>query len=190
MCACEAPGGFLRAFVTDRRGCARPLPRQVERLAGEVDVVILREKDLDEEAYERLAVDVAEACARCGVAFVAHTQAGVARRLGCAAVHLPLPLLRANGRPKGFARVGTNVHALDEVDEAQGLGADLLVASPVFQPSCKPDVEPAGLGFLRAVVERAQVPVLALGGMTDANEGLVRAVGAAGACRMADYARR
>lgn len=183
-------GRFLRIFVTDRRLCSRSLADQVALLQGEIDAVILREKDLDAKAYEHLAREVAAACAAAGVSFVAHTHVEVARKLGCAAVHLPLPALRAQGRPEGFAYVGTNVHAVDEVAEAEALGADVLIASPVFRPSCKPDVLPGGLPFLRSVVLRAQVPVLALGGVTDGNEEVVRACGAAGACRMADYARR
>ena len=85
---------------------------------------------------------------------------------------------------------GTNVHEADEVAEAEVLGADVLVASPVFAPSCKPASTARGLPFLRAVLDRAHAPVFALGGITDENERLIREAGAAGACRMADYARR
>lgn len=179
-------------FVTDRLGCARPLPQQVGLLAaaGAVDAVILREKDLDAASYERLAAETAAACARCGIAFAAHTQVEAARRIGCAAVHLPLPLLRAQGRPDGFAWVGTNVHEVEEAAEAEALGADALIAGPVFPPSCKPASTARGLPFLRTVVRRAHVPVLALGGIDDETEPLIREAGAAGACRMADYARR
>ena len=74
--------------------------------------------------------------------------------------------------------------------EAEVLGADVLVASPVFAPSCKPASTARGLPFLRAVLDRAHAPVFALGGITDENERLIREAGAAGACRMADYARR
>ena len=100
--------------------------------------------------------------------------------LGCAAVHLPLPLLRAQSRPDGFAWVGTNVHEADEVAEAEVLGADVLVASPVFAPSCKPASTARGLPFLRAVLDGAPSPVFALGGITDENERLIREAGAAG----------
>ncbi|WP_080797191.1 thiamine phosphate synthase [Arabiibacter massiliensis] len=193
MCSCEgARGRFWRVFVTDRRACARPLPDQVALLAaqGLIDAVILREKDLDEAAYARLAAEVADACAAAGIAFAVHTHAAVARRLGARAVHLPLPQLRAQGRPEGFAAVLASVHSLEEAAEARALGADVLVASPVFAPSCKPGVAGRGPAFLRAIVEAAGAPVLALGGITDATEPLARACGAAGACRMADFARR
>ena len=104
MFACEpsaADPTFRRVFVTDRLRCALPLPQQTAFLAesGAIDAVILREKDLDDAAYELLAAEMAAVCARCGIAFVAHAHVEAARRLGCAAVHLPLPLLRAQGRP-------------------------------------------------------------------------------------------
>ena len=60
----------------------------------------------------------------------------------------------------------------------------------LFAPSCKPASTARGLPFLRAVLDRAHAPVFALGGITDENERLIREAGAAGACRMADYARR
>lgn len=179
-------------FITDRLSCVRPLPQQVARLAstGAIDTVMLRERDLDAAAYERLGIEVAAICARWDIMLVAHAQVEAARRIGCAAVHLPLPLLRAQGRPEGFSWVGTGIHELDEVEEAEALGADMLVASPVFAPSCKPASMAHGLPFLRAAVLRANVPVFALGGVIDKNETLIRESGAAGACRMADYARR
>ena len=54
MFACEpsAAPTFRRVFVTDRLGCALPLPQQTAFLAesGAIDAVILREKDLDDAA--------------------------------------------------------------------------------------------------------------------------------------------
>ena len=188
LVALFSPGGFARAAITDRLNCARPLPDQVARLAGKIDALILREKDLAPDAYERLARDVRAACERAGVAFIAHTFAEPAWRAGARALHLPLPILERTGRPAGFELVGTNVHELDEIARAEALGADYLIASPVFAPSCKP-LPGRGLDFLNAVIAQAHVPVLALGGITDATERQVRQTKAAGACRMSDYMR-
>ena len=158
--------------------------------SGAIDAVILREKDLDDAAYELLAAEMAAVCARCGIAFVAHAHVEAARRLGCAAVHLPLPLLRAQGRPDGFAWVGTNVHEADEVAEAEVLGPTCSSRAPCSRLRASRPSTARGLPFLRAVLDRAHAPVFALGGITDENERLIREAGAAGACRMADYARR
>ena len=183
-----SPGGFARVAITDRLNCARPLPDQVVRLAGKVDALILREKGLAPDAYERLARDVRAACERAGVAFIAHTFAEPAWRAGARALHLPLPALERTGCPAGFELVGTNIHELDEIARAEALGADYLIASPVFAPSCKP-LPGRGLDFLNAVIAQAHVPVLALGGITDATERQVRQTKAACSCRMSDYMR-
>lgn len=181
-------GQFARVAITDRLNCTRPLPDQVERLAGKVDALVLREKDLAPDAYERLARDVRAACERAHVAFIAHSFVEPARRAGARSLHLPLPVLARTGRPAGFELVGTNVHELDEVVGAEALGADYLIASPVFAPSCKP-LPGRGLDFLNAVIARAHVPVLALGGVTDTTEQQIRQTKAAGACRMSGYMR-
>lgn len=178
-------GSFLRVAMTDRCRCARPLPEQVARVAGAYDALIMREKDLDDGAYAALAREVMAACDRAGVAFIAHGHVLAAREAGASRLHLPLPALGRVGRPEGFALVGTNVHEVDEVAVAEGLGADYLVASPVFAPSCKP-LPGRGVAFLEQVIAAAHVPVLALGGITDATEPAVRAAGAAGAVRMSD----
>ena len=178
--------GFLRVAMTDRRNCTRPLPCQVARLAGRVDVLIMREKDLGDAAYASLAREVMAACERAGVVFVAHGHVAAARAVGAPYLHLPLPELDRAGRPEGFALVGTNVHEVAEVARAERLGADYLIASPVFAPSCKP-LPGRGTAFLEQVIAAARVPVLALGGITDATEPAVRAAQAAGAVRMSDY---
>lgn len=186
-------GRFLRVAVTDRACCPRPLPEQVGRLSGIVDAVIVRAKDLDEASYEALLREVAAACARSEardggpLLCIAHSHVAAARRAGVGRIHLPLPVLRGlGGAPGGFSSVGTNVHEVGEVAEACRLGADCLVASPVFAPSCKP-VEGRGIAFLREVVRTSRVPVLALGGIDEAREAAVREAGAAGACRMSGW---
>lgn len=184
---------FLRVAITDRASCPRSLPDQVSRLSGMVDAIIVREKDLDEDSYETLLREVAAACAgsaaqdglpmRC----IAHTHVEAARRVGVGAIHLPLPALREmGGAPEGFVAVGTNVHEVEEVAEAERLGAGYLMASPVFAPSCKP-MDGRGLEFLREVVEASSVPVVALGGIDDEREESVREAGAAGAARMSGW---
>ncbi|AEB06580.1 thiamine monophosphate synthase [Coriobacterium glomerans PW2] len=179
--------GFARVALTDRVHCARPLPEQVLRIAGRIDAIVVRERDLDDDAYERLARAVAAACDEAGVALIVHGRPAVARRMGLNAVHLPLPQLVEQGRPAGIAWVGTNVHEPDEVELAQRSGADYLMASPIFKPSCKPLAAARGLEFLERVLACARLPVLALGGIDDAAERAVRSTGAAGACRMSGY---
>ena len=70
-------------------------------------------------------------------------------------------------------RTLANAHSFREIGRANALGADTIVLSPVFATRSHPGTKP--LGTLRALLlaRRAQVPVIALGGMTRARFGLL-----------------
>ena len=80
---------FKRIAVSNRGLCSRPLPEQVRRLAGRVDFFLLREKDLAEAEYEKLAAEVQAACRESGITLICHTFTAAAARIGCGAIHLP-----------------------------------------------------------------------------------------------------
>ena len=72
--------------VTDRKLCRGDFLEQVERIAeGRPAAIILREKDLSELEYEKLAARVMEICRRADVSCVLHSFAATAARLsaGC-----------------------------------------------------------------------------------------------------------
>ena len=56
--------------------------------------LILREKDLPEEAYAAMARQALEICRGAGVQLFVHSHIGIAEEIGCRAVHLSIPLLR------------------------------------------------------------------------------------------------
>lgn len=173
--------------VTCQAQCAEPLPLRVARIvAARPAAVILREKALEPDALKRLAVQLARLCATNGVPFVLNGPLELAYELGCAAVHAPLPALRAAAPDirRHFASLGTSVHSLDEAREAVALGATRLIAGHVFPTDCKAGLAPRGLPFLRDVCAAVNVPVYAIGGITPDVLAGVRKAGAAGACIM------
>lgn len=176
--------------VTARRLCREDFLLRLERLArGGVDAIILREKDLEEGAYETLAERALEVCAKQGAACVLHTYAAVAARLDCPAIHLPLGELERLSREEPellsrFPTVGASIHGVEEAERAQALGASYLTAGHIFATDCKRGAPPRGVDFLQGVCGRASVPVYAIGGISPDNLPQVRAAGAAGACLM------
>lgn len=162
------------------------LARLEQIAAAHPAAIVLREKDMEEGAYEVLARDVQRICRRHQVPFIAHTYAGVAAQLGADALHLPLPLLRRL-RESGAALpayLGTSCHSLEDVREAKRLGCSYLIAGHIYATSCKPGLPPRGLAFLREVTAAAELPVYAIGGITPARLREVLAAGAAGGCAM------
>lgn len=181
---------FRRIAISNRGLCPRPLPEQVRRLKGQVDSLILREKDLSEPEYEKLAREVAKACRESGIELICHTFIQAAENIGCPAIHLPLPLFMENrGKRKEFEKIGVSAHTEEEVRLAQKEGADYVTISPIFETRCKAGQPGRGLVFLKKICKESEIEVYALGGITEVNEILVRQAGADGACRMSDFMR-
>lgn len=165
---------------------------RLERIAAaHPAAIVLREKDMEEGAYEALAREVQAICLRHQVPFIAHTYARVAVHLGADGLHLPLPLLRRL-RESGEAlpaHLGTSCHSLEDVREAKRLGCSYLIAGHIYATSCKPGLPPRGLAFLREVTAAAELPVYAIGGITPARLREVLAASAAGGCAMSSLMR-
>ncbi|PUA28968.1 MAG: hypothetical protein B0W54_11250 [Cellvibrio sp. 79] len=76
--------------------------------------------------------------------------------------------------------LGISCHSEKEIVQAQQLGADYLLLSPVKETKSHPDAEPIGWDIFASLVELANVPVYALGGMTEADLNQAKFAGAQG----------
>lgn len=173
--------------VTSRLLCrADFLARLGEIAACRPAGIILREKDLGEEAYAGLARRALAICATHGARCILHAHHRVAAALGAKAIHLPLPLLRTlgAGEKAPFETIGASVHSPAEAVEAQALGCAYVTAGHVFATDCKKGVPPRGLGFLREVCRAVEIPVYAIGGISPGNAKEALRAGASGVCAM------
>ena len=170
--------------VTARDLCPRPLWEQIPRIrqAG-ITRVILREKDLSLDDYTSLAEKVLRACEQCGVTLVIHHYPEAARKLDISSLHMPLPLLTTE-LCREFDTVGTSIHSMEQLRQAEALGADHVTAGHIFVTDCKKGVPPHGLSFLKEICKRAMIPVYAIGGIDSEKMKIIAETGAAGACIM------
>lgn len=183
---------FKIIAVTNRQLCEGDFLKQIEKVASEnVAAIILREKDLQEEEYRKLAESVIAICDRHSVTCILHTYIKTAEALEQSAIHLPLPVLRRNKENlKAFQTIGASVHSAEEAVEAQELGAAYVTAGHVFVTDCKKGVPPRGIGFLEEVVKSVKIPVFAIGGINPNNMELIKQTGAAGCCIMSGFMRK
>ena len=183
--------------VTDSATCPRPLAEQIERLAKLTELrpqaVILRTKSLDKAAYRTLALQAQQSCEAAGIPLILHSDWQLARELGISMLHLPLALLRQLPACKRtyFTRLSTSVHSVGEAQEAQALGATVLIAGHIYTTQCKAGLAPRGLGFLQNVCSTVNLPVCAIGCIVfdAAQHAELQANGARGACVMSAYMR-
>ncbi len=157
----------------------------VERqLAGGVEMIQIREKDLTVRELARLVERVLALPNPHGTRVLVNGRADVAAACGADGVHLPgdsiaPERLRVVLRPASI--IGVSCHTLDEVLAAEREGADFVVYSPVFPPLSKAAYgPPKGLADLRRVCGAVRIPVWALGGISVENAADCIAAGAAG----------
>lgn len=179
-------------LVTDRRRLApgaddaavlECVVRQVEQaVRAGIDVVQLRERDLDTGALADLARRAVALARGSRTRVVVNDRLDVALAVGADGVHLRGASLSADRvrelAPSGFL-VGRSVHTAE--DAASAGPVDYVIAGTVWASASKPDGHPLlGLEGLRLIVQSSAVPVLAIGGVEAGTVAALAAVGAAG----------
>lgn len=76
--------------------------------------------------------------------------------------------------------LGVSCHNAEEIVHAQAIGADYLLLSPVLATKSHPDAVPLGWDSFAKLVELANVPVYALGGVGEPHIPVAQANGAQG----------
>jgi len=109
-------------------------------------------------------------------------RADIALAAGADGVHLTTRSLGVEVIRKSFAKhliIGQSVHTVDEAKRSASSGADFIVFGPVFQTPSKDSYQ--GVAKLFEVCSAVvPFPVLAIGGIDDANISSVMKMGAAG----------
>jgi thiamine-phosphate pyrophosphorylase len=177
-----------KIVITNRHLCTIPLIQQLERIISQIDIVILREKDMTSEDYTILAKDVIELCSEHDKQCILHSFIDVAGTLDHRQIQLPLNILRENaGRLDDSWLIGASVHSVTEAEEAIDMSADYLIASHIFETDCKAGLAPKGPRLLQDIRRITGLPLYALGGINDENEHMALENGADGTCRMSWY---
>lgn len=130
-------------------------------------VVLIR--DYSHPDRQHYATQIARLCRQQRIPFLVAGDAGLARRIGAAGVHLPeyavhtLPGLRRR-YPRWLFTVA--VHSFPALQQAERQGAHAVLLSPFFATVSHPDARPLAAMWRNRLVHRARLPVIALGGIT------------------------
>lgn len=153
-----------------------------DAVLGGVDIVQLREKDLDTARLIALGLHVRDAIAQRALLFV-NGDVAAAHTLTADGVHLPSdgPTVdSARNKLQSGVLVSVATHSVADAIRADHAGADFVILGTVFATASKPGITPLGLDGLRAVCDAVGAPVVAIGGITAANAPEVIRAGAAG----------
>ena len=89
-------------------------------------------------------------------------------------------LRELNERPGGIVMLSASCHNEIDLQQAEKLGVDFCVLSPVLPTRSHPDATPLGWAVFKDLVEKVNVPVYALGGMSPEQEAKALESGAQG----------
>lgn len=165
---------MLLYAVTDRSWTGKQtLYEQVEAaLKGGVTCVQLREKDLNEEAFLKEAMEISALCRQYGVPFIINDNVELAIKCGADGVHLgqeDMAAAKVRKRVGEDMLIGVSAHSVEEALEAVRNGADYLGSGAVFSTSTKSNVNPLPKETLREICASVDIPVVAIGGITKSN---------------------
>ena len=155
--------------------------------------LILREKDLTDDAYESLAKKVFDLCKREDITFFLHTKIEIARKIGCQNIHLSIPVLKGlsetekKALAEDFCEISISCHSMEDVEIAMAGGATQIILGTIFETECKKGVLGKGVEFVREICQKCPLPVYAIGGMNLQRLPLVIDAGAAGCCMMSGF---
>ena len=163
---------FKLYVITDQQLCA---PRTLydtihDLLDAGVSAVQLREKDLIDAEYIKLAAPLCKLCHSYSAQLFINSRVKIAMEIGADGLHLPgnsASVQKVIAETNHRFIIGCSVHTLTEAEQRETEGAGFITYSPIYPTLSKPGYGPAvGLEELRKVTGRVNIPVFALGGIT------------------------
>jgi len=136
---------------------------------GGADVIQLREKEMPDREFLRLAEQIRPICRDAGVIFIVNDRVAISRLAGADGVHvgqddLPAPAARKILRSGKI--LGVSTHTIAQARKAQADGADYIGVGPIRPTHTKGYEKGVGTEFIRQVKGEVTIPFFAIGGIT------------------------
>ena len=172
--------------VTDRswlRG--RTLAQQVEEaIRGGATMIQLREKELDDEGFLQLALELKELCHRYQVPFIINDRVELALKIGADGVHVGQEDMKAQDVRALIGEsmiLGVTAKTVEQAVAAEKAGADYLGSGAVFGSATKTNALPLSREKLHEICCSVKIPVVAIGGIHRENILQLKDTGISGA---------
>ncbi|WP_346798819.1 Nudix family hydrolase [Halomonas sp. Bachu 37] len=178
-------------LITGEEGDEARFDTRLERALQEdgIRLVQLRAKELEHEAYLARAKRALALCRQYDARLLLNGEPGLLDEVDADGIHLTSErLMSLERRPIAENKwLSASTHSRKQLDQAAVLGCDFVSLSPLRTTPSHPDVSPLGWHDFQQLVERAGMPVFALGGMTRFDANHARAVGAQGIASIRDF---
>jgi thiamine-phosphate pyrophosphorylase len=154
-------------------------------VAGGVDIVQLRDKELSDDELVAVANAARALSERLGALLIVNDRPDVALEAGADGVHVgqeDIPVARVREIVGADMLIGLSTHATREIDAVDPELVDYIGVGPVHETPTKPGRRAVGLELVRYAAVRARVPFFAIGGLSAENLDEVLDAGATRVC--------
>jgi thiamine-phosphate pyrophosphorylase len=178
--------------MIDAAGGHDPVALADTMLEAGARIMQLRLKDLPARDLLAIARQIAAHCRQRGAIFIVNDRVDIAMLAGADGVHLgqeDLPLEAARRVAGATMMVGISTHNVEQARAAEAGGADYLGFGPMYAGGLKNIAAGKGLNSLRAMRAAVKIPIVAIGGITEAKVPEVLDAGADAAAIITDVVK-
>jgi thiamine-phosphate pyrophosphorylase len=178
--------------IIDPSGGHDPVALTRMLLAGGARILQLRLKQAPAREFAAAARAIAPLCRAAGAIFIVNDRVDIAILAEADGVHLgqdDLPIEAARRLMRTGAIIGISTHSVEQARIAEVGGADYIGFGPMYPGGLKNVRDGQGLDQLRAVRAAVKIPIVAIGGITQARIAEVLATGADAAAIITDVVR-
>lgn len=166
-------------LVTDRSWVGEmSLESQIEEaIKGGVTIVQLREKNIDEKEFFKLASNVKLITDKYNVKLIINDNVEVAKEIDADGVHLgqgDMDILEARRILGDQKIIGISTKTMEQALDAEKKGADYLGVGAIFSTSTKLDAKSIDSEVFKNIYETIKIPIVAIGGISLENISLLR----------------
>jgi thiamine-phosphate pyrophosphorylase len=152
-------------------------------------IMQLRLKDAPGRDFLAAARAVAEMCRKRGAILIVNDRVDIAILAGAHGVHLgqrDLPLDAARRIAGPAMIIGISTHNLEQARAAEAGGADYIGFGPMYPGGLRNNAAGMGLDHLRTIRAAVKIPIVAIGGITEARVAETLTAGADAAAIITD----
>ncbi len=178
--------------MIDAAGGHDPVALADTMLEAGARIMQLRLKDLPARDLLVVARQIATRCRQHGAIFIVNDRVDIAMLAGADGVHLgqnDLPLDAARRLAGKAMTIGVSTHTVDQARAAEAGGADYVGFGPMYAGGLKNIAVGKGLNSLREMRAAVKIPIVAIGGITEARVPEVLDAGADAAAIITDVVK-
>lgn len=167
--------------IVDPAGGHEPVALAETFLDSGARIMQLRLKDAPGRDFLAAARAIAGLCRNRGAILIVNDRVDIAILAGAHGVHLgqeDLPLEAARQIAGRDLLVGISTHTVEQARAAENRGADYIGFGPMYPGGLKNIAAGMGLDNLRAIRAAVRIPIVAIGGITEARVAETLAAGA------------